>query len=263
MISFIFKIFCQKIFLRKTFLWKIGFELLSIFFTIVVIYYASQSFILKDQSVSPQSFSLFVFLLVGEVALILPMSFAERLLSHFLEIRHLHFYHTLIGLKISPTRFILSRAMVDAFFPLTRVVLILILSTLIFNFHFSLISFIAFFLLQFFAIILFSLMALITTLVYLKFNRGIGIFYTLQSFGAIVGGVYFPIDIFPAYIKNTSVLIPQTQILNAARSIFQEQVVPSSTYFALFAWPVVLAGVWVILDRYLMTWLKKKGQFFK
>jgi ABC-type multidrug transport system permease subunit len=251
--------FFKKIFTQKTVLLKLTFEALSIFFTIAVIYYASESFILKTNI---ENMSLFIFLIVGEIALVLPMSFAERLLAHFLEIRNQQFYQTLIGLKISPNRFVFSKAMVDTIFPLARVIFILVFSTAFLGFHFSLSSFIFFSMLQFFAIILFSLIALITSLIYLKFNRGIGLFYTLQSFAAIVGGVYFPVKIFPSYLKNISILLPQTQILQAARLIFQDQSVPLITYSTLIIWMALLCGVWLALNHYLVNWLKQKARFF-
>lgn len=248
--------------MTKTFFWKLIFESLSIFFTIAVIYYASESFILKTRIESNENMSLFVFLLVGEIALVLPMSFAERLLAHFLEIRNQQFYHTLIGLRISPIGFIFSKAVADAIFPFVRVVLILAICTLFLNFKFTLINFVIFILLQIFATVLFAMIALITSLIYLKFNRGIGLFYTIQSFAAIIGGVYFPINIFPSYLKNISVILPQTKILQASRLIFQGQPVNLNIYYTLIIWLFLLTGVWIVLDKFLTNSLKQKAHFF-
>jgi len=262
MISTILGLFFKRIFSFKTLFWKIIFESFTILLTVAIIYYASESFVLKASLENKESLSLFVFLLVGEIALVLPMSFAERLLAHFLEIRNQHFYQTLVGLKISPIRFILSRALVDAIFPFSRVVIILVFCNLFLAFNFSLFSLVAFFILQFFAIIVFAMMALITTLLYLKFNKGIGLFYTAQSFAAILSGVYFPVSIFPSYLKNISVVLPQTHILQTARLQFQGQVVPLDIYAAFFVWLLLLAGIWLTLDRTLISWLKRKALFF-
>lgn len=259
MISFVFSIFFKKTFLQKTFFWKLIFESLSIFFTLAVIFYAGQAFTIKNNL---ENMPLFVFLLVGEIALIMPISFAERLLAHFLEIKHQQFYQTLIGLRISPTSFIFSKALVDAIFPFTRVLVILAFSALFLNFQFSFSSLLAFLLLQFFVVVIFALMALITTLLYLKFNRGIGFFYALQSFAAILGGVYFPTNVFPTYLKNFSSLLPQTQVLQASRLIFQALPVQPDIYSILFVWLLLTLVGWFMLERYLINWLKQNALFF-
>ncbi len=262
MISTILGLFFKRIFSAQTIFWKLIFETLTILLTISVIYYASESFVLKANIESKESMSLFAFLLVGEIALVLPMSFAERLLAHFLEIRNQHFYQTLIGLKISPTRFIFSRAMVDAIFPFSRVAIILAFSAFFIGFKFSFFSLVVFFLLQLFAIVVFAMMALITTLLYLKFNKGIGLFYTAQSFAAILSGVYFPVSIFPSYLKNISFVLPQTHILQASRLIFQGQPVAVGIYLTLLIWLILLFVVWFVLENTLIRWLKRKALFY-
>lgn len=243
-------------------MWKFFFEMISIFLTISVIYYASESFSLKTKVESRESLSLFAFLIIGEVALVFPMSFAERLIAHFLEIKHSQFYQTLLGLRISPLQFVLSQSLVDGLFPLVRVSLILAFSYFILNFHISLTGLVAFFLLQLFAIFIFTLMAFITILLYLQFNKGIGLFYTIQSFAAIVGGAYFPISVFPNYLKNISYLLPQTQILSAARLLLQDQPLNFNFYLSSLVWLLILSGAWHLLDKYLKSRLKFKSRFF-
>lgn len=262
MISTILGLFFRRIFSAKTIFWKITFESLTILLTIAVIYYASESFILKSNIENNESLSLFVFLLVGEITLVLPMSFAERLLAHFLEIRNQHFYQTLVGLRISPNKFVLSRATVDAIFPFLRVVIILAFSAVFLGFKLSIFSLVLFFLLQFFATLIFTMMALITTLLYLKFNKGIGFFYTAQSFAAILSGVYFPVSVFPNYVKNISVVLPQTHILQMARLLFQGQIIPLNISVTLLIWLLLLSGIWLVLDRSLISWLKRKTLFY-
>lgn len=262
MISFGFTFFLGKIFKNKSLFGKIIFELLSIFFTIALIYYAGQSFAFKGNDNSLGESSLFVFLIVGEISLVMPMSFAERIISYFQEIRSQQFYQTLLGLHISPTQFILSRAMVDVIFPFFRIVTIIVFCALFLNFNITFLSFLAFCGLQFLAICLFIFMALITNLIYLKFNRGIGLFYSAQSFAAILGGLYFPIKIFPGYIKNMSVVLPQTQILKASRQIFHSPIIEVSPYLILLTWLGLFFLLYLSLNKYLVNSLKKKARFF-
>lgn len=259
MISFGFNLFFKKIFKGKSFWAKCLFELLSIALTMSVIYYASESFLLKANE---EKMSLFVFLLVGEVALVVPMSFAERLLSNFLEIRHQHFYHTLIGLRLSPISFIITKAFTDTVFPLMRVLFIIMISVLFLEFRFTALDMAIFFGLQFFAVAIFASMALIASLIYLKSNRGIGFFYTLQSFSAIIGGVYFPVKIFPSYVKNISLFLPQTHILQASRLIFNGQNLEFKMCLIIIAWTIFLLGLWLRLDRFFVSHLKNKARYF-
>ncbi|HXH76825.1 MAG TPA: ABC transporter permease [Bacteriovoracaceae bacterium] len=261
MITFVFGLFFRKIFTRKSLLAKLIFEIISLTLTVAVIFYASESFELKTGLENREKLSLFVFLLVGEIALIFPMSFSERLLAHFLEIRHQQFYFTLVGLKISPTRFVFGKALADSIFPLVRVMVILGICTLFLGLQLSFLNLLIFFGLQILATCLFSIMALITCLCYLKFNRGVGLFHTLQSFAAIIGGVYFPNQIFPSSIKNFSDMLPQTQILHASRLVFSDQSVSSKSYLVILSWILLLAGIWSILNRFIISWQKQHARF--
>lgn len=262
MISFGFIFFLRKVFGNKSLFVKILFELLSIFFTIALIYYAGQSFAFKNVGNEIEGPSLFAFLIVGEISLVLPMSLSERIISNFLELRNQQFYQTLLGLQISPVKLILSRASVDAIFPLLRIVFILLFCALFLTFHFTFLSVMAFCGIQLIAIGIFIFMGLITNLLYLKFNRGIGLFYSVQSFASIVGGLYFPINFFPAYIKNFAIFLPQTQILKASREIFQLQFLDLIPYFILISWFLLLVVIYLVLNYYLVNKLKRMSALF-
>lgn len=262
MISFFFSLFIKRLFVGNTLLIKLFVESFSIVFTIVVVYYASESFSVKPMLAGSEESSLFVFLVVGEISLLLAMSFSERIFAHFLEIRHLQFYQTLLGLRISPNQFILSTALSDALFPLFRVSFILIFITLFMDFPLSFFNFLIFCFIQIIAILIFTLMALITTLIYLKLNRGIGFFYTLQSIAAMAGGMYFPTTVFPAHFKNASFFLPQTQILAASRLIFQGKLFELNSLLILLAWLFLLLVIWLVLRRFLIKNLKMNARFF-
>ena len=261
MITLVFNLFFRKLFSAKAVVWKLIFEGVSLLVTLAVIYFASESFSLKVNLGNKEGISLFVFLLVGEIALIVPMNFAERFLTHFLEIKNQQFLLTLVGLRISPKRFVLSRTLPDMFFPISRVFFILIFSYLFLNFHFTLLDFLNFFILEILTTILFGYMALITTMIYSRFNRGIGLFYTLQSFAAILGGAYFPINVFPSYIKNISIFLPQTQILKIARAIFQSQTWALNSVVILITWMLVLLSICKVLESYTIRRQKLNARF--
>lgn len=259
MISSIFILFFKKLFVSRSIFLKIASELFSIILTIVLIYYAGQAFEMKSVN---NSESLFTFLLIGEVSLILGMSFSERWLSFFIDLKNQQFYQTLIGLGLSPEKFAFSRVSVDFLFPVFRVLCILVIGVFIGDLHLSLPSLFLFIFVQFLSIFIYFSMALITSRVYLVFNRGVGFFYTLQTVSSIIAGSYFPISVFPEGLKNFSLFLPHTQILLISRSLFAGEKIGNYAYLTLFFWGLFLFLSWSILNQIVLKNLKQKSRFF-
>lgn len=262
MTTTLFVILFKKMFRQQSIFLKLLVELFSVFLTLVLIYYASESFSFKSAPAVQSSLSLFIFLLIGEVALIVPMSSAERFLSNFSNIRNQQFYQTLLGLRISPFRYILSLVMSDLFFPLLRVLLILIGGILLSPIHLTFLSVCYFFILQIFSIFIFLLMAILASYFYLKFNRGFSFFYTLQTVSTILGGAYFPTSIFPIGLKNLSAILPQTQILAASRMIFNGAPLPLNAGLILVFWLALFTILAIVFNTYLVKNLKKNARFY-
>lgn len=259
MISLLFTFFLRKIFSEKTILAKIVLECISILLTLFVIYFASESFLVRNQE--SHSTSLFTFLLVGEIALLLPAYFSERLVTYFVEIKSNHFYQTLIGLGVSPMRYLLIKALAECLFPLIRIIFILLFSVYYLNFYVDFNSFFQFLILQFFSMIIYMSMALIAIVIYLQINRGINLFYTFQSIATILGGAYFSPEIFPNYLKELSSFLPQTQILYKARLIFGNQSILIEGYAMIAISMFVLLAISYFLYNTQIKWLKKKALY--
>lgn len=247
---------------KNSLFFKILLEFTSLSLALSVIYFASEAFDFKINSAEKNPISLFVFLLVGEISLVLPMTFAERYLSHLSDMRNQQFYQTLLGLKISPLRVILSKTIVDSLFPFLRIIFIMLFSVFTLKFNFTVYAFFVFMFLQLLAVLIFLLMALITSLFILRFNRGLGVFYHLQSVAAIFGGAYFPTNVFPSALKNATVFLPQTQVLLCSRLIFSGEKIPLDSLGILMIIVIVLLIIWIILDSALLSSLKAQARFF-
>lgn len=258
MISSIFILFFKKIFVSRTIYLKIISEVLSIILTLTLIYYASEAFEMKPEN----NESLFTFLLVGEVSLILGMSLSERWLNIFIDLKNQQFYQTLLGLGLSPDKFAFSRVLVDFIFPVFRVLCILTIGFMINDLHLTMSNIFLFIIVQILSLIIYFSMALITSRVYLKFNRGIGIFYTLQTVSSIIAGSYFPISVFPEGLKNFSLFLPQTQILLISRSLFSAERAGFSPYFTLCIWGLSLILIWYTFNKVIINDLKENSRFF-
>lgn len=262
MISFFITIFLKRITIKMTLLSKLLFEFVNIGLTLGLIYFASESFNFKNLEAETNSISLLMFLLIGEIALVIPMSFAEKFLTNFIEIKNSQFYQTLLGLRISPIHFVLSKSFIDSIFPILRVGISLILGVILFKLNIYYAHFFIFVFLQILSVLIFAFMALISALIYLRFNRGIGLFYSLQSFAVILGGAYFPTNVFPNPLRNFSTLLPQTQIIQSSRELFQGVTPRSTSLIILSTWLVFFALFWLLFNTYTISWLKRKARFF-
>jgi ABC-type multidrug transport system permease subunit len=229
--------------------------------SMALIFFASESFFIKNEYLNSSGSSLLIFLLVGEISLILPMSFSEKFLTNFVEIKNQHFYQTLLGLKISPLRYVLAKTLSDSLFSLVRVLLIVSISSVIFKLNLSLTTLLFFSLVQLLGVFLFLLLAIVTSLIYLKFNKGVGLFNSLGSVAAVLGGAYFPTSALPMFLRNISSALPQTQIIYSSRQIFSGQTVPIVNLMIIASWILGLAFFTKLFDTYIKYNLKKHNAF--
>lgn len=260
MISFLLRLFLQKTLRTKSFAGKLLLELVSVFLTLIIIFYASRSF--NFTTGSDEGVSLFVFLLAGEVSLILPAGVSEKLLNHFTDIVHSQFYQTLLGLKLSPLSFILGKTLSDSLLLLFRILAILFLSSLFLDFKLTPAMLVLFLISQIFASVIFLLMGLIAVQFYRVFKRGLVFFYSFQSIAAILGGVFFPVSVFPSSLKTISWILPQTLILHVSRNIFSGKAPDLMVFSAAFGWISLLLFAWLTIEKHQVHWLKRNARFF-
>lgn len=262
MISFVIYFFSRAFFKSKRLYFKLLHEFLTISLTLAMLGFASESFVFSDKlnNTNPND-SLLKFLLFGELSLLLPMGLAERYLAHFLEFRNSHFYQTLLGLQIQPLKILIGKTLADSFFIIFRIVVILVAAILFFKIKFSIFSLFFFILSQIFGSSLFLIMAIMASSVHLYMNRGINFFFILQSFAAVVGGAYFPTSVFPKIIQDMTSLLPQTQLLFVSRNSFKEEFVLGPHFFTLSLSFVIFSGVLILINYFLIRYLKRKGKY--
>jgi ABC-2 type transport system permease protein len=220
MISFFLKLFFKSFFDIK--LGKIGqliYELVAICLTLLV-------FNMTDQMVSPPQVNVlhqpyFIFLLIGEISLALPLSFYERMIDNFLFFHHNQFDETLNGININPLTIVIKKSLSELILPGLRVIMILGISTFFFELKFSITQLILFLFVQAIACVPMMIFAILSVNFYQTYKKGIKLFYVTNTLIAVLGGAYFPVHLLPSFFEKYLIWIfPQSFILNLSRLIF-------------------------------------------
>lgn len=87
------------------------------------------------------------------------------------------------------------------------------------NIQFSFLKIIVLLIIIFVSIIIYFGLGLIAGSFIVVFKRGDPIQWVLINLSDILGGVYFPVALFPDKLKSISFIIPTTHILSAARNV--------------------------------------------
>lgn len=237
MFSFILKfLFLQFGNGRRSAVWLIFSEIFSL---VLTIYIFSMSNKLVDRSlVANEATSYFHFLLIGELALILPVSLLENVIRNFLDFFQSHFTATLEGNQINAFRLILSKSITELALPILRVFLMFIFSTIIFKVPLALDAILLFSIVQLMGMIAMAVMGYLTIYFYRSFQRGLKLIYTFNSLLVVMGGAYFPVSFLPVFIRDYLVwLFPQSIILQLSRMAFHQsrnQYLVHSVYFLIY-----------------------------
>lgn len=215
MISFIVNLILRKIYLPKNQIVMLAYEFFATSITIVVLYQAGLSY-----KFNYGEGNVFSFLVVGEIALILPLTLAERIIEKFQIIFNQQFFHTLSFVKIDPYKFLLRAALKEMLFPLLRLSLLLSFSFSMFAINVSMDSLFLFLCIQLLASLLFYFLGSIAIEIFLWSKKGLRFYHTLNTIAALLGGAYFPADNFPVAIKKMAQFLPHTLVLTSSRTIF-------------------------------------------
>ncbi len=215
MISFIVNHILRKIFLPRNQIVMLAYELFATTITIVVLYQAGLSY-----KFNYGEGNVFSFLVVGEIALILPLTLAERIIEKFQNIFNQQFFQTLSFVKIDPYKYLLKASLKEMLFPLLRLSLLLSFSFSMFAINVSMESLFLFLCIQFMAIFLFYFLGSIAIEIFLWSKKGLRFYHTLNTIAALLGGAYFPADNFPIAIKEMAQFLPHSLVLTSSRAIF-------------------------------------------
>lgn len=255
MLSFLLKfLFVQFSNGRRSSFWLILSEILSLILTIYI--FSMTNKLVDKNLIANEATSYFHFLLIGELALILPVSLLENIIRNFLEFFQSHFTATLEGNQINSFKLILSKSITELVLPFLRVCLMFLFSKLIFKVPLPMDSIFLFILVQILGIASMAIMGFLTTHIYLCYKRGLKLIYTLNSFLVVMGGAYFPVSFLPAFIRDYLIwLFPQSIIIQLSRMSFLKtntNFLKHSIYFLMY---VIVTGVVI---KAIVKFLEKK-----
>lgn len=196
----------------------ISFNILTIFFSAATFFFVGKLF---GPAASPAlgryGGDYFAFVLIGIAFSVYQgvglNSFAQSL-------RQEQFLGTLEAILSSPVsipRFLLGSALWDFFYASCEVALYLILGTLFFGLGLSHANLPAALLMLALTLSAFLSFGLLSAAFILRFKRGDPVAWFLAVASELLGGVYFPLDVLPGWLKNFSVFIPMTHALEGLR----------------------------------------------
>lgn len=254
MIFELLRLFFKSIISNKSnFIINIIIELISLTFSLYIFYVTGQ---LVDkgniQDIGPNYFN---FLLIGEISLIIIVSYFQFTTDEYLKFRSTHFLETIENSDLNYLHVIRQMSIPKLISPVFRIFAIILIAKIYFQFQFSLSQLISFFIIQ--ALSFLSIIPFIRMIIsiHIIFNRGFKLFYTLNSILTFLGGAYFPIRFLPLYVQNYIVwLFPQGIIIKISRSIFEE----NNNFFSiqLLYFCAYILVIWII-EIYLRKKLNK------
>jgi ABC-type multidrug transport system permease subunit len=191
-------------------------EVFNVLMTFSLLYYAGQA--LELRSNHSESLNYFTFIFMGEISLIIPMCFADKLLSIFLNFYQQGMFATLLSFQINPFMTILKKGISEMIFPVLRVLLLCAFAISTTDFSFNGNDFLVFVISQIVGSFIYLILAFCSMYLYWNFQRGIKFFYTFQSVTAILGGQFFPLDVLPVKLSSIVFYLPTALMLNISRA---------------------------------------------
>jgi len=163
----------------------------------------------------------FSYLVIGEIALILPLAICH---SFILAIRVFAYEALLDELLLSPRSPLLNFSLFSLAIlarAVLQVVLTILLAQIFFGFSFKWAQLGGFLILQSAAVPMFLALAWFAGSVFLKFGRGEGMLNHLLEILTVFAGAYFPLTVLPSAIRKAlESLSPFARFLEAVRQVF-------------------------------------------
>ncbi|OVE75420.1 hypothetical protein BVX98_07660 [bacterium F11] len=205
---------------RQTLSYKFAFvlELASIFFNAATFYFVAKLF---DTAAPPQLGAYgghyFPFVLIG---IAFSTYQAIGLTAFSQNLREEQYIGTLESIMVTPIRistFLTGSALWDFAYATLEVMFYFVISFLVFGLTLPNANLIS----AFFSIILtlttFMGLGILSAAFILRFKRGNPVTWLIATSSELLGGVYFPIEILPAWLKAISEWVPMTHALQALR----------------------------------------------
>jgi len=190
-----------------------------------------------ENQLEPYGGDYFAFVLIG-VAL---TDYLTVSLSSFAsEIRNSQIMGTLEALLITPTSvstILFSSSLYNFLFTSLRVILYLAISILIFGLQLYVKSLLAFIIIMVLTILTFMGIGLVSAAFIIVFKQGSPISWLLGTASGLLGGVVYPVDVLPSWLKPYAYLLPITHSLEAMRLVLLK----GGTIFAIHDKIITLA----------------------
>jgi ABC-2 type transport system permease protein len=167
----------------------------------------------------PYGGDYFAFVLIG---IALSDYLIVSLNSFSSQIRNAQIMGTLEALLVTPTSVItilISSSLYNFLFTSLRVILYLLIGVLLFSLKLHVISFFAFVIIMVLTIMAFTGIGLLSAAFIIIFKEGSPINLMMSTASGLLGGVLYPINVLPSWLKPFAYLLPITHALDAMRQV--------------------------------------------
>ena len=172
---------------------------------------------------------------------------------------------TLEAMLVTPTRLstiLISSSLWSFAFTSLDVVLYLLLGWLLFGVDLSRADWLAALVVQVLTIVTFSALGIISASFIMVFKQGNPLDIVLSIASSLLGGVYYPVTVLPAWLQPISALLPITYSLRAMRlAVLQGQGLAALAFdlLALAAFAVVLFPLSLLAFRWALRKARRDG----
>jgi len=188
---------------------------------LVIYWYTSKAFAPAfKNSLSPYASTYFVYILVGELSLLIQLGILEDLTGKLRRLVAEGTLESLLTLPFRPASIILLLSLPSIPLNAVHVIVTIVAAKLIFGFEMGLLPLLGALMLQLAALPLFLGLGLLASAFLVRFGRGDKVVMFIANAGAILGGAYFPVSVFPESIQKLGAMLsPINLLLESTRSV--------------------------------------------
>ena len=254
-----------KAFFKRDFIisasYKISFvlDIIVVFFQLLFWYYISL-FLTKNIPLEGLNYSYFEFLIIGIAFHSFLAFFLTNLSSQIRESQVTGTLQSVLSTPISPLTFFIGTSAFGFLKTALRLFFIILFGVILFNLNLSNINFLSLIVIFFIGIISFFSIGLIISCFTLVFKQDISGW--TDFFLRIFNIIYYPIILFPVFIRPLLYLLPTTHYLKGIRlAIFENASISSlgTNILVLSVFAVILLPFSLWLFNYSLKVVKKKG----
>lgn len=196
-------------------------ELLGLFFSITMYYFLSKLFAQTVNTyLTPYGTDYFSFVILG-VAFYRYFDVGLSTLSN--RLREAQTTGTLEAMFASPTEIsliIIFSSLWSNLFASLEVVVYLGLGKVLFKAHLGNFNMTAVFVIIALTLVCFSSLGIIAASFIMVYKRGNPLIWVFSTVSGLLSGIYYPVDILPAWLKHLAYVLPTTYVVEAARLCF-------------------------------------------